>query len=128
LKAGSLTRYYRSNKNRGNFIIQLVSDFIVHYIVLPLSKLIMAKTVDHNSDNTIKTRMKSFVEAFKECKEIKEMIGTLIKNYKDDSLVENTLQRFTSKTGLIYLQGNLIIMLTHNPLTFLSCHLIDFME
>ena len=85
-------------------IIQLASDFIIHYIVLPLSKIIiiMAKT-DHQSS---KTRMKNLTEAFKECKQIKEMIGTLIKNYKDDSLVENTLQRFTGKTGSICMLSN----------------------
>lgn len=59
----------------------------------------MAKTDDNKSS---KTRMRSFLEAVKECKEIKEMFGTLINNYNDDSLVENTLQRFTSKTGFIY--------------------------
>ena len=50
--------------------------------------------------------MKNLTEAFKECKQIKEMIGTLIKNYKDDSLVENTLQRFTGKTGSICMLSN----------------------
>jgi hypothetical protein len=52
------------------------------------------------------TQVFNLTEAFKECKQIKEMIGTLITNYKDDSLVENTLQRFTGKTGSICMLSN----------------------
>jgi hypothetical protein len=109
-------------KNRGNLIIQLASDFIIHYIVLPLSKIIiiMAKT-DHQSS---KTRMKNLTEAFKECKQI---TGTPVSSTKTDHhdkaeiLLKVTLRdnksinqsinqnsKTFAKSGLVYASSSLL--------------------